>query len=255
MASPSTSIIGNCSTPHVVEDSPASNKIAEHVALLLNVIRSQRWKAFETIVFSNANVFTTILAAVPQYNNQNSSLLHTIVQHEVPLEVLIKVIRMLPKSQVHAQDCTGRTPLHVAAARGANPMILKVLAAMEPKTCTALDEDGRTPLHLACGAHIQDTTNHTAQVSIDSVRALLSESLSASLIEDQDEMSALEYAIMSDASLEVVNMLQMASVECLKEKETQQSIVAPSTSLSSKRRFDTSECHVRRVRRVSDQTM
>ena len=234
MASPSTSTISIYST-QLVEDSPASNKLAEHVALLLNVIRSQRWKAFETIVFSNSNVFTTILAAVPQYNDQSSSLLHTIVQYGPPLELLIKVIRMLPKSQVEAQDCTGRTPLHVAAARGANPMILKVLAAMEPKTCTALDEDGRTPLHLACSAHIQDTTTSTARkphhecilsVSIDSVRALLSESLSASLIEDQDEMSALEYAIMSDASLEVVNMLQMASVECLKEKETQQSIVA-----------------------------
>ena len=272
-----SSTIGNCSTPVVVEDSAgaATKKLTQHVALLLNVIRSQRWNAFETIALSNPNVFSMIWTAMPQYDDRSSSLLHTIIQYGAPLEVLLKLIQALPKNQVRdalqARDNAGRTPLHVASVCGASPMILKVLAAAEPTTCTALDQDGRTPLHLACDRSSCGTDNEsasTASVSIDAVRALLSESLSASLIEDKDDMSALEYAIFSDASLEAVNLLQKASVKCLKEKndETEQIIegqknntsssslllsVAP--SMSNKRRIGTDEeCYTRRVRRVSD---
>ena len=43
------------------------------------------------------------------------------------------------------------------------------------------------------------------------VRALLSTSLQASLIEDHEDMSPLEYAILADAPMEVVELLQKAT--------------------------------------------
>ena len=54
------------------------------------------------------------------------------------------------------------------------------------------------------------------EVCHDTVRALLLESMHAATIEDMGEMNALEYAIMSDATLRTVQLLQKASCKTLK---------------------------------------
>jgi len=48
---------------------------------------------------------------------------------------------------------------------------------------------------------------------------LLSDSLAASLVEDEDGMNALEYAILSNASLDVVALLQIATMQSQRERE------------------------------------
>ena len=157
------------------------------------------------------------------------SLLHACLRYSPPLEVVVKMVNMFPDrtSTLRAQDCMGRTPLHIAAACDADPMVIKLLGSANPSTCNILDQDGRTPLHLACDRSCSildenDTQSRPQQhdtPSYGAVRALLSESLSPALIEDEDGMSALEYAIISDASIEVVNLLQKATMESHQERE------------------------------------
>eukprot|EP00579_Thalassiosira_antarctica_P026881 CAMPEP_0202013834 /NCGR_PEP_ID=MMETSP0905-20130828/27392_1 /ASSEMBLY_ACC=CAM_ASM_000554 /TAXON_ID=420261 /ORGANISM="Thalassiosira antarctica, Strain CCMP982" /LENGTH=262 /DNA_ID=CAMNT_0048573527 /DNA_START=187 /DNA_END=975 /DNA_ORIENTATION=- len=221
----STDIIGNTITKH----------LAQHLALLLDVIHSQRWSAFENIVLSSPSVFRMICNTIPNIEEfkGGKTLLHACLRYDPPLEIVAKMIKMFPDrtAALRAQDCTGRTPLHIAAACVADPMVIKLLGSADPTTCTILDEDGRTPLHLACDISftIQDENDkcHPQQPqqretrSYDAVRALLSDSLVASLVEDEDGMSALEYAIISDASIEVVTLLQKATMESLQEREQQ----------------------------------
>jgi hypothetical protein len=148
------------------------------------------------------------------------TLLHAVARYDPPLTIVAKMIEICPEL-LYAMDSLGRTPLHIAAGLGASPALIKLIALACPAACDAQDEDGKTPLHLACDIYcelfVEDDTNRNKTSrrtpNHDSIRALLSESLGAATIEDLDEMSPLEYAIVSDASLQTVKMLQRASAE------------------------------------------
>lgn len=147
------------------------------------------------------------------------TLLHAIVRCNPPLDVVAKMMDICP-DQLAAKDCLGRTPLHVAAGSSAEPRLVKLIAHAYPASCDATDEDGKTPLHFACDSTcelFEDDANRTMprEICHDTIQALLSESLLAATIEDEDEMNALEYAIMSDAGLRTVKLLQKASCKTL----------------------------------------
>ena len=202
-----------------------SSGLEQHLNLLLDVIRSQRWSSFETIALSNPDVYQMINNALPKHE-QNMTLLHAVLRYNPPLETVIKMILRLQDGSndcnnlidaVRAQDSMGRTPIHIAAACDANAMIIKLLGSADPTACSSLDTSGRTPLHLACINEDNETSQYPTRhgpPSIETVRALLSVSLEPALIEDEDDMSALEYAIISDANIDVVQLLQLATMKC-----------------------------------------
>ena len=149
------------------------------------------------------------------------TLLHAVVRCNPPLDIVTKMIEICPDLPA-AKDCLGRTPLHVAAGSAAKPRLIKLIAHAHPASCDAQDEDGKTPLHFACDISCvlfedDDATNQSMprEVCHDTVSSLLSESLLAATIEDMDEMNPLEYAIMSDAELNTVKLLQKASCKTL----------------------------------------
>ena len=147
------------------------------------------------------------------------TLLHAVVRCNPPLELVAKMTDICP-GQLAATDCLGRTPLHVAAGSSAKPKLVKLIAHAYPASCDARDEDGKTPLHFACDSTCELFEDDAArsmprEVCHDTIRALLSESLLAATIEDEEDMNALEYAILSDAGLRTVKLLQKASCKTL----------------------------------------
>lgn len=148
------------------------------------------------------------------------TLLHAVVRCNPPLDMVAKMMEICPDLPA-VKDCLGRTPLHVAAGSAAEPRLIKLVAHAHPASCDATDEDGKTPLHFACDSSCElfedDATSQSMprEVCHDTIRALLSESLLAATIEDMDEMNPLEYAIMSDAELRTVKLLQKASCKTL----------------------------------------
>ena len=202
--------------------------VAKHISLLLDVIRSQRWSAFEHVALSKPNVFLLLSNFIPTYEEyKGMTLLHACLGYEPPIPIVTKILLMLPdrKSALLAQDQMGRTPIHIAAACNANPVILKLLGNIEPIACNIQDKHGRTPLHMACGCfHIklQDKTGITQSrenqlPSSAAVCALLSESLTATTVEDNDGISALEYAIISGASTDLVRLMQRVTRQEIKK--------------------------------------
>ena len=198
------------------------------MATLLGVIGSKRWSVFQQIALSNETIFHLVSDILSQSNDQfnGMTLLHACCRHEPPAEIIAQMIRLRPEL-VSAQDCLGRTPLHIAAGCAAHPHVIKILAHADPSTCSVQDEDMRTPLHLACDRYcnlFEDPSNSEdtdgRNPSYDAVRALLSESLQAATLEDEDEMNPLEYAIMSDADLKVVKLLQKATQKAASTKNT-----------------------------------
>ena len=199
-----------------------SAKVMTSIAILLDLIDKQDWQTFQSGALSSAAFFRALTAAIancPEFNGM--TLLHAVVRCNPPLDIVTKMIEICPDLPA-AKDCLGRTPLHVAAGSAAKPRLIKLIAHAHPASCDAQDEDGKTPLHFACDSSCvlfedDDNTNQSMprEVCHDSVRALLSESLLAATIEDMDEMNPLEYAIMSDAELNTVKLLQKASCKTL----------------------------------------
>lgn len=100
---------------------------------------------------------------------------------------------------------------------------IKLLAEAYPGACDIKDIDGKTPLHLACDSACELFEGEGDPVRepprYDVVRTLIKTSPLSVALEDQDGMSALEYAIFSDAPIMVIKLLQY---ETRKQCERQQ---------------------------------
>ena len=210
--------------------------IAHHT---LDLLVLQDWDTMRSAVLSDPILFRNIcsaIAACPKFNGM--TILHAAVRFNPPLDVVAQMIHLRPHMTA-ATDCLNRTPLHVAAGCKASATLIKRIARSYPAACVVQDEEGKTPLHFACVSscvlfedqiQIDDvndasTSSNREPPNHDSIAALLSISLHAATLEDDDEMSPLEHAIMSNASFEIVLMLQAATRKAHKqvderEKET-----------------------------------
>lgn len=191
------------------------------ILIILRIVEADDWENFEKLALASPTTFRTLcedIAGCAEFHGM--TLLHAVARFDPPLSIVAKMIEIYPHLP-SATDCLGRTPLHVAAGLGASPDIIKLLAQSWPAACISPDEDGKTPLHFACDTSCElfadDSNNKTpsrATPNHNSIRYLLSVSLHPAAMEDIDEMSPLEYAILSDAEIDTVKLLQLAvSVE------------------------------------------
>ncbi len=155
-----------------------------------------------------------------------SHRLHACVRYNPPAEI-VKILLDLNPEAPACVDVANRTPLHVAVGMHANKSVIETLIRVYPNACATLDWEGKTPLHLACngccdlfeeeeGDNAMSNDN-MASPCLDTIRTLLNACPLAVVVEDQDGMTALEHAIISDASLKVVELLQITTrVQCEK---------------------------------------
>ena len=198
------------------------NKLMKYVAIVLDLINNRDWAALEKVV-SEQKLLKMVSEHIQKCDEFNGmTLLHAIVRDNPPLHILDAMIDA-HSDAVKGQDCVGRTPLHVACGTGADDQIIHRLVKAYPQACDLPDEDGRLPLHLACDTDsvlFEGDTTQRAPPSLETVRTLLSGSLQSVLVEDEDDMSPIEYAIVSDANMKVVRLLQKASMT-LRRKDAQ----------------------------------
>ncbi|KAK1735742.1 hypothetical protein QTG54_013448 [Skeletonema marinoi] len=185
-----------------------SFEVLESVSYLLGLIDARKWDTFRSYALepspAHFRARTDVIAQIPDFN--------------------------------------GMTMLHAAlksAGSAADPRLIKILAHVCPPACDVQDVDGKTPLHFACDSSsvlFQDDHNNESATPRppchDAICALLSESLAAATIEDADEMSPLEHAIMSNASLKTVKLLQNAAA-----KHLQGTSMCPGPTTMSRRRL------------------
>jgi hypothetical protein len=195
----------------------SSDNIKSVVVFLLKLLEGQNFQTFQSVALSRAETFREVSDTIASFEEFNGmTLLHAAVRFNPPLTMVAKMIDICPKL-LSAKDCMGRTPLHVAAGSKASAALIKLIAHSCPAACDALDEDGKTPLHFACDSSCELFEDDAAKPkpgvppNYDSILALLSESLAPATMEDIDEMNPLEHAIMSDASMKTIKLLQKAS--------------------------------------------
>lgn len=214
------------------------------VAVLLRLVQSKDWQMIRTLMSVPSTDCLFNLACSISLSSENKfegmTLLHAVVRCNPPLDIVSQIIKQSPE-MLAARDDLDRTPLHIAADSEVSPMLLKFLARAYPAACDAQDEDGRTPLHYVCDTSASSDVlfahnappQHQEAPKHEAVAALLSESLNAATIEDDDGMSPLEHAIMCEASLKTVKLLQVSARNSLRSRAR---LASPNLLGTSKRR-------------------
>ena len=194
------------------------------IANALKILVLRDWEKLRSTVLSNPTLFRRICKAIAACSELNGmTYLHAAVRCNPPLDIVAQMIHLRPHMTA-ATDCLNRTPLHVAAGCKASASLIKLIACAYPAACDVQDDEGKTPLHFACDSSCVlfedqvDIDENDASISSqestpnhESIVALLSISLHAATLEDVEEMSPLEHAIMSNASLKTVKLLQAAT--------------------------------------------
>ena len=130
--------------------------------------------------------------------------LHACARFNPPAHIVKVLLELLPESPIFV-DCLDRTPLHVAAGTRANFTTIQLLVDAYPKACAILDKDSKTPLHLACDSALfmGDEGCERDLPNTDLVSMMIKAWPLAVPWEDNHGTSALEYAILSGAPLQL----------------------------------------------------
>ena len=206
---------------------------------ILELIVNQNWESFHHNVLSSPDIFRHLASAVSSCSQLNGmTLLHAIVKYDPPLEVVARMIEFCPDMPA-ATDCLRRTPLHVAAGSRASASLIELLAHAHPAACDAQDEERKTPLHFACDSScvlFESDFNERGSIprqppNHEAIAVLLSYSVHAVTLEDDEDMTPLEHAIQSDASLETVKLLQHETRQATQLNEGIQSFISTTKSM------------------------
>lgn len=141
--------------------------------------------------------------------------LHFACRFHPPLDVIVSLAGIFPGAVLHC-DKAGRYPLHIAAKWGASPLVLRFLVEEEPSVCALQDETGKTPLHHICRSYGRNYSvrknegRPLKEALVEVVRGLCKASPGTVNLEDEEDMTALEYAIDNDLDLKVVRTMQKA---------------------------------------------
>ena len=163
------------------------------------------------------------MSAHEEFGN-GKNILHDACRNQAPA----KVIDLLQKNNFRYAcqfDDEGRTPLHVAAANGAPVDVISILLKEFPVAASMQDNFGRTPLILACfksrGGELCEiygsenkTTEHAPSHRV--IHELCTASGHSVILEDDEDMSALEHAIVNTFDSTIVSLLQKATMKARK---------------------------------------
>ena len=214
-------------------NSNASVFVSDRVAVL---IEQQRWSSLRQYlctVDGSTELALLLTESLPRRksngSNSNadapsspvSTLLHVTCKRRPPEDIITRMVQLCPLV-AHQRDASGRYPLHIAAAWGASPQVVKFLLLQNINAASHLDKDGKSPLHLCCeygcreGACDPGTEKNCYNFAkgpvLQVVYNLFIASPKSINVEDIHGCAPLEYAITYGADVKVVKFLQKLSV-------------------------------------------
>mmetsp|Transcript_33436 Transcript_33436/g.99590 ORF Transcript_33436/g.99590 Transcript_33436/m.99590 type:complete len:261 (-) Transcript_33436:228-1010(-) len=155
-----------------------------------------------------------------------TNLLHTLCNHRPSNLIVETLLRQNPRLAA-IRDNLQRTPLHTAVECGASSGVVRRLIEADPSIAEAKDTRGRTSLILACEEmgkqKFKSEEHEQARMHrlTKAIRLLTQLSPESSAIEDNDEVTALEHAISSEAPKEVIKELQKVTARAVKQVNTE----------------------------------
>ena len=188
-------------TESSIDDSPAASlpRLPTMRANLESLIARRKWNRLRSLLNSADFDFYA--------KNSSPDILHILYASNPPLDIVTDLLGLCG-SRVTEIDSTGRTPLHMATASGAPLEVVEPLITMYPAAAGIPDSRGETPLMLASA--------HGKGADKSLIKALIRASPHTVIDEDDEGISAIEYALLSEVPREIFRMLQKA---CAKERK------------------------------------
>jgi len=168
---------------------------------IFDMIRQKEWRKFRKMLKSTAKRKKIIDRTKNWRDDMHRNILHILCEHQPPHDIAKKVIDIFPQFAA-ATDKDLRTPLHVAIVSVTNIFVVECLLASHLESGEMMDVAGRTPLSLAA-----------EKSNLEVVRVLILLHPHVITMEDNQGMTPLEHAIVSEAPMSVVKRLQIATVQ------------------------------------------
>jgi len=142
-------------------------------------------------------------------------LLHLALRFDAPLSIISQLTHVINNSASH-RDAEGRLPLHVAISKVSQLSVISHVLMLNPRACTSVDNQGSTPLHICFDENVMHAFK--ASQFRELVRTLVQSSPESLAIEDRSSICPIERAILSDAPLKVVLLMQLSKRNYLRQK-------------------------------------
>lgn len=180
------------------------------------IMAAQDWDRFRMLLSTEVGQIAVQNQLLSSNDFAAESALAYASRFHPPMDVIRCIDDLLPPDVAVRPDPIGRSPLHTAAKWGAPPRVIRYLAEMDPAAAATQDVHGKTPLHYAAefyGSNYaprrSDDKPHKEAV-LEVIRYLCKLSPTTVNVEDNDDCTALEYAIENDSDIKVVRSLQKA---------------------------------------------
>jgi len=216
-------------------NSNASVFVSDRVAVLIEQRRWSSLRQYLSTVDGSTELALLLTESLPRRKSNGSNinadapsspistLLHITCKKHPPEDIITRMVQLCPTGMAaHQRDTSGRYPLHIAAAWGASPQVVKFLLLQNINAASHLAKDGKSPLHLCCeygcreGAcdpgTEKDCYNFVKGPVLQVVYNLFIASPKTINVEDIHGCAPLEYAITYGADVKVVKFLQKLSV-------------------------------------------
>jgi len=186
---------------------------------LSSLIKHRRWRKLNNAVVKILKKKTNVRCACKKCTHQQS-LLHLACNFSPPLYVARNLFE-LDTFNASRIDSKRRYPLHLALEHESAVEVIKFLIESNKVAVEAQDVNGKTSLHMVveqCAErrerskcdYLGDITSFVDTVDMLELISLLCDAVPSSpFIEDNNGMTALEYAIDVEADYELVKALQV----------------------------------------------
>lgn len=186
---------------------------------IFELIASRKWQRLKATIFMHKSIVATShRKCFPSCTSRHSAL-HYACQFHPPLDVIRCIYKAYPKA-VFKIDCERRYPLHVACKEGCSFEVINFLLNKNPDAAKKADIKDRTPfLHAfksyICTSGLQQSVANNELIRV--AQALIKVAPMSPIMQDCDEMTAIEYALNEENDISTIKYVHFASTSIKKE--------------------------------------
>jgi|SaaInl74LU_5_DNA_1037368.scaffolds.fasta_scaffold01942_3 hypothetical protein len=198
------------STTCKIHEAPKDEVLTAQLSTLADVIKKRDWDLLSIELKLRAHEELRV-----REGKGLLLLLHLALRFDAPLSIISQLTHGIHNSASH-RDAEGRLPLHVAISKVSQLSVISHVLMLNPRACTSVDNQGSTPLHICFDENVMHAFK--ASQFRELVRTLVESSPESLAIEDRSSRCPIERAILSDAPLKVVLLMQLSKRNYMRQK-------------------------------------
>lgn len=201
---------------------------------LTRLLREGQWATIDALLANSTSSLASIPVDDPSIPHAVTSdvIIHYAARCQAPLRIIALLSRTYSES-LSSPDGAGRYPIHVACKFGATPDVVQFLIRSNPPVAGFPDNFGKLPMHHVGESYLNNYTYplyDRDRAMLHVVKMLKTASPESVNLEDDEGINAIEYALMSDANITVINSMRRACRDDWRERSKNEELVSEAVS-------------------------